>query len=174
MLDIHYIINEVCKQFNITYEQVIIKSNKPKYVIPRNFCCFFLKKYTLLNDREVGKLIKRDRTSVISILKRIFNDVDTNYKIKMKFDYLDEHFSEVQKKDEVSKNEVTFIITYKFHENEFEDEIICEYREDFTDQFQSILHHLPEMFFENHHKHIQPVNIINISDFSIINIQNKK
>lgn len=69
------IIQAVIETIGITKQQLIKKGNKEEPVAARQFVCVFIKKYIpTMSQENIGKIIHRDRTTVIHSIATI-NDL---------------------------------------------------------------------------------------------------
>ena len=72
------IIQAVIETIGVTRQQLIKKGNKEEPVAARQFICVFVKKYIpTMRQEDIGKIIHRDRTTVIHSLTTIKDLLDT-------------------------------------------------------------------------------------------------
>lgn len=72
------IIQAVIETIGITRQQLIKKGNKEDHVAARQLVCLFVKKYIpTMRQEDIGKIIHRDRTTVVHSIVAIKNLLDT-------------------------------------------------------------------------------------------------
>lgn len=91
------IIKLVCREFDITHEQIIGKERKRKFVEPRQAAMKLIKDYTNKSLKDIGNIFSgRDHTTVIHALKtvpdiigqdkvyrRAYNNVERDINLKL-------------------------------------------------------------------------------------------
>jgi len=74
-----YILDIVCRHFNVTKYQVASASRKRNFVLPRQIVCHFIKKYTLMKLKEIGLFIGgRDHSTIMHSITAIDNLIKTD------------------------------------------------------------------------------------------------
>lgn len=71
-----------------------VSNQSRRNVEPRQFFCFFAKRYNLGSDRVIGDFIKRDRTTVMHGTQQIKNFIETNKNMLSVMNYLDDLISQ--------------------------------------------------------------------------------
>lgn len=75
------IINAVERHFNMTYEDLVFRSQHRYFVYPRQICLYLLAKHTPLNRTGVGLVLKRDHYATLDAIKKINDFIDTDERV---------------------------------------------------------------------------------------------
>lgn len=74
------IIEDTANAYGISVENIMGKSREKKYVLPRHIAIYRIKKELDISFSEIGKMFKRDHTTMISAFKKIDTLLDEQYK----------------------------------------------------------------------------------------------
>lgn len=89
-LDAEAIIRCVCRYFNISVDDMLGKSRAKPFVQPRQLAMYLIRNHSGLSYPEIGRIFKRDHTTVLSACQRITKDlVDGNKPLKFDIDRLE-------------------------------------------------------------------------------------
>ena len=72
------IIEIVCNYYKVDYED-LVRTQRRENVIMRNITFFFIKKYTKLTYGEIGRLFRKDHSTIIHSLKKLSDLCEMNY-----------------------------------------------------------------------------------------------
>ena len=64
----------VCGYFQVDLQSLVNSSRKQEFAYPRHLCMYFLKKYSSLSLKVIGKMFGRDHTSVLHSV-RVMEDL---------------------------------------------------------------------------------------------------
>ena len=110
------IIKEVCDYYHVTIEEMKYRSRLRELVKVRQLIMFFCRKYTILSSEAIGKLINRDHSTVLSGIKNVQDQFDTDKNYRMQFNELNEKIKNSilreEEKDDLINQEI-------FQENDF-------------------------------------------------------
>jgi chromosomal replication initiation ATPase DnaA len=73
VLKLDKIMDICCAYYNQDKDSVLGTRRLTELINPRHMFCYLAKNNTRLNDKEIGKYINRDRTTVINAVKNITN-----------------------------------------------------------------------------------------------------
>lgn len=85
-INLSLILNSVCNHYDIKKDLIISRNRKNHIIIARQMYCYFAKKYTNNNYRQIGEFIERDRSTVMFSIdkikeqKRIYPSLKKQYK----------------------------------------------------------------------------------------------
>jgi chromosomal replication initiator protein len=82
------IISLVCKNLNVSFEQLSGPRGRTDIVVSRYILCHFLYKYTIMNKSDIGKKLNRDHTTIMYGLKEVQAWIETDEKIRNTVDKL--------------------------------------------------------------------------------------
>ncbi|MGJ4745700.1 chromosomal replication initiator protein DnaA [Leptospira sp. SA-E8] len=79
------VIEHISSLYNLDPNEVMGKSRKPEYVIPRHLCMYVLHKGFRLNKSQVGRMFSAEHTTVIHAVRNIENKIkeDKEFSIKV-------------------------------------------------------------------------------------------
>mgnify|MGYP000026362171 FL=1 len=74
-----YILDIVCRHFDVTKIEITSASRKRNFVLPRHVVCHFIKKYTLMSLKDIGWFMGgRDHSTIIHSITAIDNLINTD------------------------------------------------------------------------------------------------
>lgn len=80
--DPEIIINRICRAYGVNVEDLKSKKRNAEIVNIRQICMYVLYKKIHLNLTQIGTLLRRDHSTVISSIKKIEKSIQTNVEIK--------------------------------------------------------------------------------------------
>ena len=85
------IIAAVLAHFEITYDQLILKSQKAEIVYRRQVLIYLLYKHTMMSCIKIGKLTGKDRTTIPHCVKHLKDLIETDPEIREEIENLQEN-----------------------------------------------------------------------------------
>ena len=86
----------VCRQYNVTVDELLSKSRKKHLVLPRNLGMYLCRKMTTLSLEAIGELFGRNHSTVIYAVNLVENRSRRDTKLKAQLDFL---VGQIQKTD---------------------------------------------------------------------------
>ena len=80
----NYIINGVCKYYKVEFKQILGRSRKPDYVIPRHMIQYLMRNELNMNYVDIAKIFNRRHNSIMHGVKcigtQLTNKIDASIK----------------------------------------------------------------------------------------------
>jgi hypothetical protein len=109
MITINQLLPIVCQELNniplllwsqkkvlVTPENVMLNTRKRAIIEARQFCCFYLNKYTKLTSSAIGEEVRNyDHSTVLHSIKTIHNLIDSNTRIREIHQNIDERVKDI-------------------------------------------------------------------------------
>ncbi|BFP39531.1 hypothetical protein FGF1_03760 [Flavobacteriaceae bacterium GF1] len=98
-----FMADTISAYYGITKKEMLSKSQKHIYLIPRQVFMYFCYTENIGSYSEIGKYCKREHATVISAVKMIKSDIDTNKGFRKTYEQIRTHL--------IKKGEVDFVIS---------------------------------------------------------------
>jgi chromosomal replication initiator protein len=86
-----YILDIVCRHFDITKFEIVSTSRKRNFVLPRHVVCHLVKKYTLLALKDIGWFMGgRDHSTIIHSIRAIDNLIATDKAFEREYQLIED------------------------------------------------------------------------------------
>lgn len=96
-----FIVETIANHFNISERILRARTRKGEIIIARHLCMYFCRELTSLSLSEIGLIFNRDHATVLSAVKSVNNQKDTDRKYLRLCEELCEKITGVYKEDDI-------------------------------------------------------------------------